>query len=497
MKRVIILLSLFSVIFIGLFSCSDNINQPVSSLEKSNLCIAEPGFNPNAVLKAGIRYKSFNSGNDREVYLGNGLLSPGSRTEIDFYNGLTCDSNVVYGNWIDTNFVSFSYDPAIGKIFARVDCNYSFCTEYNSGNMGVLNYIQISIANRASGTSVKFKNVRLIANGNIYNVGNFTSTNWNDWMVNNIDLSNGFTIEGKIILCGAQPDGELNKVQIVVGDTTQNSTGFIVQPGWNLISIPRLSPSMHIDTLLIARNSSVYRFDHINRSYTRVEQLENGSGYFVGFENEDTISILGTTLTSPIEVKSGWNMIGLYEKEIVLSQISTNPPNNITSAFFRFDAVNKVYATSDTLRIGSGYWVQFESDGQLIFNSLDHTNESIKKFYPKDDWDKIMFKDNKGRMTKLYFGEDIEHKHFMLPPIFPNNDFDIRFEDESYVTELNKDISILIKCDSFPIKVSTTGNSLYIYSEGSETLKTVTQNESIRIDKNTSKIIVKALDNKF
>lgn len=96
------------------------------------MCIAEPGFNPNAVLKAGIRFKGFNSGNDREVYLGNGLLSPGSRTEIDFYNGLTSDSNIVYGNWADTNFILFSYNPAIGKITARIDCNYSFCTEYTN-----------------------------------------------------------------------------------------------------------------------------------------------------------------------------------------------------------------------------------------------------------------------------------------------------------------------------------------------------------------------------
>lgn len=461
MKRVIILLSLFSVIVIVLFSCSDNINQPVISLEKSNLCIVEPGFNPNAVLKAGIRCKSFNSGNDKEVYIGNGLLSAGSRTEVDFYNGLTCDSNIVYGNWADTNFVSFSYNPAIGKITATIECNYSFCTEYFTGNLGNLNYIQITIANRATGTTVKFKNVKLKVNGNIYSVGNFSSTNLNDWMINNIDLSNGFTIEGKIILCGTQPDGELNKVQIVVGDASQNFSSYTVQQGWNLIAIPRLAQWMHIDSLIPNRsNPSVFEFNSTIKNYLIVEQLQTGSGYFVRFENQSTIIVPGSIVTNPVQVDTGWNLIGNYDKDLDITQVNTNPAGIIASAFFNFDAFNNVYQASDSLRIGSGYWVRVSESGQVLLNSAVNKNDYLKNFYVKNNWNKIFVKDNKGRVSVLYYGKDIDSKMFLLPPVFPESEFDVRFEDGSYACDLSKEKTLIIKSDYYPITLTAEGPHL-------------------------------------
>jgi hypothetical protein len=175
----------------------------------------EPGWDPSAVTKAAMRGRSFSSGPGGEIYLGKPDLGVGAnRVEKDFYGGTTCDGSTPYGSWQSSNHVKFWYVPGDGKIYAEVTASHNYCLEYVTGSLGSLDYVQLDVVNRASGTTVNFMNVTV--NGTP--VGDFVASGWQNWMVKGLDLSAGFVIEGDLVLAGSQPGGETNKLEIKVGD---------------------------------------------------------------------------------------------------------------------------------------------------------------------------------------------------------------------------------------------------------------------------------------
>lgn len=177
---------------------------------------SEGGFDDAAVSKGVVRYRNFGNGVGGEIYLG----SPGltSRVEKDFYNSLDCDGNSVQGIWQPVNPVRLTYDPQTGILATRVSANHDFCLEYAIGDLGVLNYLKLAVVNRATGTSVAFNNGHV----NGFSLGDLPAAGWQDFMVSGIDLSNGFVLEGDLVLEGIQPNSaETNKLEIELGVSDQ------------------------------------------------------------------------------------------------------------------------------------------------------------------------------------------------------------------------------------------------------------------------------------
>jgi hypothetical protein len=169
--------------------------------------IVSTGYDPAAVLKGGVRYRAFNQPSQREIFLGKPDLGVGAnRVELDCV-------------WVSpgTNHVKFSYDSVLGKLTTVVTCGVNVYTLiYSSGNLGTLNYMHILVASRQSGATVGLDNVMLDS----ISLGNFDPPGlvWSDWKITNYDFSNGFVIEGDLVLTGTQPTGsETNKVEIDVG----------------------------------------------------------------------------------------------------------------------------------------------------------------------------------------------------------------------------------------------------------------------------------------
>ena len=174
----------------------------------------QAGYIQGAVLNAGVRYKSLNNGTTREIYLGKPDLGIGTnRVEIDAV-------------WTGSNNIRFTYDPAAGNLQTHVQTGANgYDLTYPIGDLNDLNYMQIDVINRAAGTTVELNNVTLktigldgIASGDTP-LGNFPAPSLNSlsWMVTGADLSNGFEIQGELVLSGPQPNGETNKVEILVG----------------------------------------------------------------------------------------------------------------------------------------------------------------------------------------------------------------------------------------------------------------------------------------
>jgi hypothetical protein len=185
-----------------------------------------PGYDPNATLTGGVRYKSFNSGNDREIYLGIPDLGVGgNRVEVDAV-------------WQASNHIIYTYNAGAGNETTSVNTGVNVYNltypSVGTVNLGSLNYVQIHVANRAAGTTVDFNNVTL----NGQSLGNFSASEGTTvtWMVTGSDLTSGFTIEGDILLTGAQPNGENNKVEIDVGYSVPLSIATSSLPGGTLLN---------------------------------------------------------------------------------------------------------------------------------------------------------------------------------------------------------------------------------------------------------------------
>ena len=177
------------------------------------------GWDPAAATKGAFRMRNLVNPNGLgggEAYLGDADLSP--RVENDFYRGAICDGTTGnYGSWNASNHVVFKYNKSTGKMTTKFEAAYDYCLEYNIGDMGGLNYLQIDVVARKTGTGVAFKNVKL----NGHSLGDFSGSGWSTWQVKGLNFTSSFTIEGDLELSWPTPPptsgSETNKLQLTVG----------------------------------------------------------------------------------------------------------------------------------------------------------------------------------------------------------------------------------------------------------------------------------------
>ena len=140
---------------------------------------------------------------------------------------------------------------------------------------------------------------------------------------------------------------------------------FNVYSGWNLVSVPILADNMSKSFLFPTAISPVYAYDS---GYYTVDTLLNGEGYWVKFSSNETISLHGNFITeNSINVSSGWNMIGPFDKIIYVDSITTQPPNILASPFYGFGGG---YYIANTLEPGKGYWIKTNANGTLHFDAI-------------------------------------------------------------------------------------------------------------------------------
>lgn len=139
---------------------------------------------------------------------------------------------------------------------------------------------------------------------------------------------------------------------------------YTIRDKWNLLSVP-LTVSDYTKTgLYPTAISSAFAYQTV---YVVKDTLENGVGYWLKFNGEQTINVTGFPLTiDSIPVVAGWNMIGSISFPITVVRILSNPPGMITSQFFTYEGS---YLASDSIYPGSGYWVKVNQNGSLILSS--------------------------------------------------------------------------------------------------------------------------------
>jgi hypothetical protein len=139
---------------------------------------------------------------------------------------------------------------------------------------------------------------------------------------------------------------------------------YSVSQRWNLVSVP-LTVNDYTKTVLYPPAvSDAYKYQN---GYAVQTTLANGVGYWLKFGDDEMIKMRGVLRTEEsITVSEGWNLVGSISEPVDVTNITSNPPNLMTSQFYGY---NNGYNTSETIEPGKGYWVKVTQSGELILSS--------------------------------------------------------------------------------------------------------------------------------
>jgi len=206
----------------------------------------------------------------------------------------------------------------------------------------------------------------------------------------------------------------------------------------------------------------IYKF---SGSYQLVDVLESGPGYWAKFdEPTQTVEFEGLPIPSfTIPVVSGWNLIGSISYRLPVPLIYSEPPGIIIGKYRYVQGVGNVNLTArDSLKPGVGYWFKTNSAGDIILdiNAIPHDTKEIDL----SNSDKFVITDSDGNSQTLYVSNiDIDtslaNLNTDMPPLFPELNFDSRFEYGDLVKKVSSDsglidINILVQTNSLPVNLS-------------------------------------------
>ncbi len=149
---------------------------------------------------------------------------------------------------------------------------------------------------------------------------------------------------------------------IIPGVTTQSSVS--INNGWNILSVPLAASDMTGTTLFPTAISPFYDY---NAGYNQVITLENGKGYWAKFDSSQFVTITGYYVpVTEISVVQDWNLIGPFAYNVVVSGITTVPPNILSSPFYGYEGG---YIIPTILLPGKGYWIKANQNGVIQLNA--------------------------------------------------------------------------------------------------------------------------------
>jgi hypothetical protein len=143
-----------------------------------------------------------------------------------------------------------------------------------------------------------------------------------------------------------------------------NASSVSVSEGWNLISVPVKVSDNRKSILFPTAQSSAFTF---NGSYSTVDTLVHGIGYWIKFGGDESIALFGDYRASDtLQLVKGWNLVGSISSPVNILSITTDPIDIIISNFYSY---SNGYAIADTLYPAQGYWVKSSSNGKLILTT--------------------------------------------------------------------------------------------------------------------------------
>jgi subtilisin family serine protease len=430
-------------------------------------------------------------------------------------------NNAIYGFWDDLNPGSGG-NVYVYKTADKFIVEFNNVPRYNDATTRVTFQIEI----QKSGTII-YRYLRMVGTLNSATIGieNATGTDglliaYNqtyvsdsllvkiqkepDWLsVNNVSgiISNGNSMSVKLLfntneLINGNYRMEMNiahndsarsnliiPINLTITDTTYLITSTInVNSGWNLISVPIQTLQVRKDELFPSSNSFAYGY---STNYVIKDTLHPGFGYWLKFPTGQNIQLIGNGLTTlSVPLRNGWNLIGSLNGSIPVSSLITNPPNIISGYIYGY---TNNYFVANTLEKGKGYWVKSTANGTLTLNLTGAKISSIDKIdLEKFNWSVLEFSNGKSS-SKLYLGKTEKNLETELPPIPPFGNFDVRFINNSFVSDLSDANLISIITNDFPVSITlrnSNGKSYQITDAINQQLfnQILTEGKTITID---------------
>ncbi|PKL85464.1 MAG: hypothetical protein CVV22_07850 [Ignavibacteriae bacterium HGW-Ignavibacteriae-1] len=264
-----------------------------------------------------------------------------------------------------------------------------------------------------------------------------------------------------------------------------DSEGFpVIKFGWNMLSMPLKPTNSKWD--VVYKNAINIPYAFTNTQYQPREILKFGEGYFVKYPQtvdttfagafitevgvpNDYIRVYGGDAPDPgdPQYRGGWNLIGALSVETSVEGILFTPlpdgslPN--TEYTKRYDVwgykTDLGYHAVSVLTPGMGYWIKTSGDGylRLIYtpknpfkNSVSSPQETKQNILDKSQM--ISVRDNAQKHTQLYISNNsnLEIDNFELPPTPPLGLFDVRFNENKYLTNATENV-ITLQGATYPV----------------------------------------------
>jgi len=227
------------------------------------------------------------------------------------------------------------------------------------------------------------------------------------------------------------------------------------QSGWNVVSLPVSVDNNYMDVNFPnAVENSLYSFDG---QYNVENQLNPGNGYWIRFENDNINSFTGYVLNElTIQLNEGWNLIGGLSTTIgVGTGIIDTDEIIVPGTLYRF--FDGGYENISVLSPAYGYWIRSLEDGEITLTSIP---TSLNRIFPDasallENFNILEINDN-----SIYFGKDISELNqiwYSLPPKFEGLLNDVRFTENTYISDSGGDIHVLSSFDfnTFYYNIST------------------------------------------
>lgn len=238
----------------------------------------------------------------------------------------------------------------------------------------------------------------------------------------------------------------------------------VIKKGWNFVSLP-VRPSDARISRIFPNAIQNTAFSFSQNLYKSEDLARPGYGYFIKYGEFLDQLISGTrilaldgnpaTIAPAVRLYSGWNTIGGLSTPLCVNGLTFDPfqtdfPTRIGDVYAY--ETNRGYKAVSEILPGLGYWLNVDKNGFI------KTDLSLCREVPNDSKQNLLensvqvnVRDNDNKNTTLYFAdESVNAKQFELPPTPPAELFDVRFNDNTYLTSANTNIA-KIQGVTFPI----------------------------------------------
>jgi hypothetical protein len=235
--------------------------------------------------------------------------------------------------------------------------------------------------------------------------------------------------------------------------TIGNPTATITyDAGWNLLSVPWTLDDPNVSNVFPTKSSDVFAFSY---GYYIIYNIQPEQGFWVKFPSSGSEALDGQGYSdSTVQVFAGWNIIGTTEYDVSAGSVIESTPGMVVSDYYEYGGG---YTAVTTLLSGKGYWVKVSQNGTLTLPS-GGSPKVAPLFTPQEDWITVTVSDAAGNSQQLYIADATGN--FELPPLPPNEIFDVRFGDDSYISSEATANQLKFQSEDYPLTISVSNGNL-------------------------------------